>query len=575
MPTLLTNLNSSDIKVRWQEPYVSEALNIAQAHRKRGIYFGFDMIPGGSLSVSLNVDLDKGGSLLVYRDSTDIYGITVFRDAAVVLDLTAFAGTAVVIGVAIDYTQGVATTGEVNAYTFAEYNAGLGDVVIIGGVNVPGVGSITTDDIDRSLADYAYKERTEVDHPGEAIFDPRMASPELVANGIPITITNDAAIGMSVNTTSLALNSYRLSKPGATAGDVVFWTGSVLQTRNASRVFLTYRVETNGFTCTDAGVQLVALNSTLQPIATIKVGIGSRTGDTTAFEEQRGDINLPFGTRFIRVEVFGEGIDAGTCDICLIQASSEDQIEGGIGKDPYLRRNPTGHFLLLDYADLREGAYLVWDPQTVDQMIMGLLGKGAANLKLTQVDLEVTGLNGVTAPKFTLDAPLERYVTLSPLHLGYGAPFIESIGAPFWTTFNPGTGNNFPSVQLPSGDSATILLPGGIIPNGATLTEIRLGVDGLVDANFNFDVELKRFSKTSGGDSILTSSLGLPRNNVSTIDQVVAGGLSEVWQESQGGDRGIYGLKIDNNSPGVTHYVLWIDLTYEVTSIEAEALGLQ
>ena len=589
MPTLLSNLNDADIKVRWQEPYVSEALNIALATRKRGIHFGFDMVPGGTLNVSLDADPDKGGSMLVYRDSTSVYGISVWRDSSVVLNLAGFAGTTVYIGVVINYTQGVATVGELNAYTQAEYDAGLGDAVVLGCVNVPGAGSIVAGDIDievqallaETIADFAYKEDTYLDPPGEAIGDPRISSTRPLGDVVTLSLTNDANFDIVSNSSGPALSSYRLFKSGATAGDVYLWPGSLFPVRGSSaRVGLSYRIETSGFTCSDVGVEIRWYARNKSQVGVSRAGQGILTADTTAFKVVTADIVPPAAARFGQVVVFGEGVDAGDADICAVQAfSNQHGLQTGLGVLPTMDRIKTPHLSILDES-LEEGVASWWDWSVADRLETRALGKSlvtwAIGTPFNSINLEVC--NDVS-----VDGDF-RYINTQTMLLfqsfrGFGSTLADALvqwlGAVITQQTHSST--TWQVIRLPNiGDTARWILP--TIPDQARLIAIRLGVDSGADGDFDsgatgLQLNLTRLNRSTGTQGSVTggTSPDLGRTSVGTIDQVVwsgiNGGAGISTNYSPGGNFGFMTLQVKNNTANQRD-IYWVELELEVDRLK-------
>lgn len=162
MSTSIASISNTKLKVRWQQPYTSEALNQALAVLNRGIYFGFTLSPDvAALSIDIDVDPNFGFSQLIYRDSADGLVLSVIESGQVVLDLSAVAGTTVYIGVEVDYEAGSTTTAAYTAYTTAEFDAGLGDTIVLGKVVVPALGVISSGAISAAGAVYPWSERAD------------------------------------------------------------------------------------------------------------------------------------------------------------------------------------------------------------------------------------------------------------------------------------------------------------------------------------------------------------------------------------------------------------------------------
>lgn len=160
MPTILSSLNpaTGEIKVRYQEPYVTEGLNAKLAVLvPRGTYRGFRLGTHGSAdTITIQADPDTldhsanyltsggraltirriGGNFAVAFPAPDTYIVTI--DAA--------------------YTVGVPTTGSIKAYPLAEWSdPQLAESIILGVVVVPG-GVIPAANITHDRRTWAWKE---------------------------------------------------------------------------------------------------------------------------------------------------------------------------------------------------------------------------------------------------------------------------------------------------------------------------------------------------------------------------------------------------------------------------------
>lgn len=152
MPTTLASPSNTQVKVRYNEPFTSAALNQKSVGPiPSGVVRGGLLITAGAgFNVTINPDPVTGDS--VYTYTTALGGASVFQlnyreNGARTLDLSAEAGNTVYIALFVDYSIGSTTSVEWRAYTEAELFGGApvaeaGSVVIVGRVVVPGGGPI-------------------------------------------------------------------------------------------------------------------------------------------------------------------------------------------------------------------------------------------------------------------------------------------------------------------------------------------------------------------------------------------------------------------------------------------------
>ena len=133
MPTLLSAISPSDVKVRWQEPYLTEALNErASTVINRGIYRGFLMYPFGGRALRIVVDPDTLDSVaecrlrdysIVLVAGTD-FDVRVRLTGTVNITLPgALDGTTVLIALYAYYVSGSATAASIVYLTQVEWAA--------------------------------------------------------------------------------------------------------------------------------------------------------------------------------------------------------------------------------------------------------------------------------------------------------------------------------------------------------------------------------------------------------------------------------------------------------------------
>lgn len=133
------SISNDKVKVRWEEPYVSAALNIVASALPAGVYRGFEPRQAAVPNATVVLDLPRyasggaGPSLAVCRagsfadvDTKPVYSVAIVEDAAVAVSVgtalpnnSGVTRTIYVIGVPV-YVQGVATTAQYRVVDTAE-----------------------------------------------------------------------------------------------------------------------------------------------------------------------------------------------------------------------------------------------------------------------------------------------------------------------------------------------------------------------------------------------------------------------------------------------------------------------
>lgn len=140
MAETLSSPSNTLVKVRWQEPYVSEGLN-----KKLNGLVPHGVIRGGRLGVSavnstvvVEADPDIGDSIYSVIDANG-HQLTFRQVGDVSLDLNVgtLPGTTAYIGLKVTYSTGVATSVQWGGYTSAEIDADS-TIVCLGSADVPG-----------------------------------------------------------------------------------------------------------------------------------------------------------------------------------------------------------------------------------------------------------------------------------------------------------------------------------------------------------------------------------------------------------------------------------------------------
>lgn len=161
------NIQQDQIKLRWQEPYVSAALNNKNYRTvPRGIYRGFIVSPGPTnLEITVgtggaeaipgydagNYDPAsfKGWSVAVHEDYDGRSATIIMQDGVnsdYVFDLSSQVNLSVYIVLAVQYTVGFPTAGQIKVVDAAELDADP-TLLVLAKVDVPGTGPITTPNI--------------------------------------------------------------------------------------------------------------------------------------------------------------------------------------------------------------------------------------------------------------------------------------------------------------------------------------------------------------------------------------------------------------------------------------------
>lgn len=113
MPAFPTyDLSPQEIKVRYGEPYVSEAINQKFMGVPRGVYLGFDPTLNNNV-LTLSPDVTYGVSLLRVTSGLDAVSVDLVTDATVTLDFTGHTVFPVYVIGSADQQLGAPTTGSI------------------------------------------------------------------------------------------------------------------------------------------------------------------------------------------------------------------------------------------------------------------------------------------------------------------------------------------------------------------------------------------------------------------------------------------------------------------------------
>lgn len=144
---------SDEIKAKYREPYLTEALNRKLAVvLPRGLYTGFQIIEApliDNLKVVIAGDPDTGESVALYATKTGTvqdFSLTIRLVGQVVVDVSAYFSQKVIFAITAAYALGTTTTAAVMVYSETEFAlllpAVVAELLIIGKVDVPAAGHI-------------------------------------------------------------------------------------------------------------------------------------------------------------------------------------------------------------------------------------------------------------------------------------------------------------------------------------------------------------------------------------------------------------------------------------------------
>jgi hypothetical protein len=148
-------INENNIKARWEEPYVSDAINLGFGAMPRGIYRGFTAKQKSQPGSGIRIDVDPD-SVLIHRDLDTGRGCVVRFDNFVEIDFTFTVSTDYYVWVNIYYLISAQTTGAFYVGTLSEVQA-VDNAVIICKFNSSD-STITDSDISQDI--YTTSERT-------------------------------------------------------------------------------------------------------------------------------------------------------------------------------------------------------------------------------------------------------------------------------------------------------------------------------------------------------------------------------------------------------------------------------
>lgn len=156
MPTTILSFAANEITLKWQEQYVSQALNQqAATTAPKGIVRGFTLATNVSaLTVTVSSDPTRGDHAAGVLTSTG-YVIAVRKTGDFTLDLTSFTNKTVVVAVAASYATNTTTAADLRVYQLSpsdEFTSATerSQLVVLGTVTVPASGTIPAANISNS-----------------------------------------------------------------------------------------------------------------------------------------------------------------------------------------------------------------------------------------------------------------------------------------------------------------------------------------------------------------------------------------------------------------------------------------
>lgn len=162
MTTNVSTFASSEMTMRYREPYVTEGLNKKFAGvNPRGCYRGFRLgvdVGAGDRTVNIVASTSHSDHRAVYETATG-YSIALRRTGGnFLISLTAYASQTVYVTLFASYSVGATTAAFMRIYTSAEYAAAAekDELVVLGKVDVPAAGNPITSsmiwDTERDMA---------------------------------------------------------------------------------------------------------------------------------------------------------------------------------------------------------------------------------------------------------------------------------------------------------------------------------------------------------------------------------------------------------------------------------------
>lgn len=168
MPTTVSSFLNDEIRMRYQEQYVTQGLNRQISYvLPAGIYRGFEIQPTANpLEVEVIGDATTSDSIALYTTEDD-FALHLRRNSALAfgaVDLTAYASRTVVLAIFCEYVASplTSTAAELRIYELDptdEYTGAteVGELLVLGTITVPAAGVIPSSAISNDRRDLAWQ----------------------------------------------------------------------------------------------------------------------------------------------------------------------------------------------------------------------------------------------------------------------------------------------------------------------------------------------------------------------------------------------------------------------------------
>ena len=563
MSTLLASVDKTKLKIRWKETYVSEGLDRALASLGRGIVYGFTPMATGGYNLRLAKNTDRDLSLAIWYDETDHLAVAYSETAQLNYDLTAFAGTTIYVGLTVDYTVGVETSGEIRAYTQLEYDAAP-DVLWLLCVDVPaGPGPLVESNFRKYPRDMIWQS---VDDPSsedwqQVIYDPGPFFPETWLQTNP---TGNIAVGTDASVHS-GIFSWKFRQTGAAAGTVTIYPGTIFRAMEGEGIlFSIWKRMVN----VNVAEMTVRLYVTYYNIAGAAIGSGFvllEEAGTVAWAQRKGQFRAPANSVYAIASIVATTTGATASEVYVqdlkvfVEKQRVSQYGEGVGA-------PVMTSLVQFWtADLAENAIMRFLTSTA----MVLLPDTAGSYTFTFGD--GTRLFQVRANSF-------GYVAVKQRVERYFAPdWIETLAA--WAP-NAGTlevcviaMGNWIGMKITAGDIVGFPIK---LNKGEEIDKIILGVEAQVGI-VPWDFDLFRANLATGGAVLESSPLAVasvacpPGDPIQPCEFNISG--DHVASTVDGGDLLILQIQTAHVPP-VDAHLIYIEVWTHYSTVEAAVNGV-
>ncbi len=315
MPTTVTNIPVANVKLRWEEPYVSEALNLQNAVSGFGVLRGFRPVPSAGKVIAMQADPQDGLSLASVPSLSDERARPiVVIEGDVNLDLSAFDDERVYLALEVDYQTLTPTTARWAAYSQAEYDSATDLILWVCAVDVPaGAGAITAQRIKLAPRVSAWRSLQTPD----AAARPAMPAQKFVSRHLGssafrvLNATGDAALAFDADEFDQGEGSVKVFLDGATSGDMQFVNRALVPVQAGDRVRVAFRAKFAAFEVVDGAPFVAFFDKDNAP--TIVGGEDTAIAGTVTegWSEYVEDFVAPANTVYAVAGWLGDGISGG------------------------------------------------------------------------------------------------------------------------------------------------------------------------------------------------------------------------------------------------------------------------